>query len=144
MARWMSFYAEYNFSFDYHPGRLNVVADDLSRRPNFEPAARTTTDLTTFAVLNSSVPSSTSLKDIRKAYDPEMVRSHSWRTDDAVTKFDADVDHIDFVEEEESKSKDDLTHHDTDQISITSIAFEDVLTEAASDLAAVHSKSTVA
>ena len=32
MARWLSFFAEYNFSVEYNPGRLNVVADALSRR----------------------------------------------------------------------------------------------------------------
>ncbi|GMF56506.1 unnamed protein product [Phytophthora fragariaefolia] len=30
MARWLSFFAEYNFLVEYKPGRLNVVADALS------------------------------------------------------------------------------------------------------------------
>ncbi|POM76561.1 Putative retroelement [Phytophthora palmivora] len=34
MARWLSFFAEYNF----HPGKLNVLADALSRRPYYELA----------------------------------------------------------------------------------------------------------
>ena len=66
------------------------------------------------------------------------------RADYEVTTFDADVDHIDFGEEEESKSEDSLTHHDTDQIRITITAPKDTLAEATIDLAAVHSKSTVA
>ena len=32
MARWMSFFAEYNFSVEYNPGRTNVVADAFSSR----------------------------------------------------------------------------------------------------------------
>ena len=42
--------------------------------PNFEPDAPPDTGPTTVAVLTSSVPSSTLLEDIRKAYDPAMVR----------------------------------------------------------------------
>ncbi|ETV90361.1 hypothetical protein H310_14852 [Aphanomyces invadans] len=35
MARWLSFYAEYNFSVQYKPGKDNVLADALSRRPDY-------------------------------------------------------------------------------------------------------------
>ena len=74
MARWLSLFAEYNVSVEYKPVRQNVVADALSRRPDFEPAAQPATGTTTVAVLKSSVPSSILLEDIRKAYDPKMVR----------------------------------------------------------------------
>ncbi|POM74468.1 Pol protein [Phytophthora palmivora] len=47
MARWLSFFAEYNFRVEYKPGKLNVLADALSRRPDYELAhlSRVTTDL---------------------------------------------------------------------------------------------------
>ena len=70
--------------------------------------------------------------------------SHSSRADNPVATFDADVDHIGFGEEDESKSEEALTGHDTDQVSITPSASKDTLTEATSDLAAVRSKSTAA
>ncbi|POM63165.1 reverse transcriptase [Phytophthora palmivora] len=47
MARWLSFFAEYNFRVEYKPGKLNVLADALSRRPDYELAhvSRVTPDL---------------------------------------------------------------------------------------------------
>ena len=70
--------------------------------------------------------------------------AHSSRADNAVTSFDVDVNHIGFGEEDESKSEDALTGHDTDHISITPSASKGTLTEATSDLDSVRSKSTAA
>ncbi|KAE8971903.1 hypothetical protein PF005_g27439 [Phytophthora fragariae] len=38
MARWPPFFAEYNFTVEYKPGKQNVLADALSRRPDYELA----------------------------------------------------------------------------------------------------------
>ncbi|KAF1327712.1 reverse transcriptase, partial [Globisporangium splendens] len=37
MARWLSFFAEYNFVVHYKPGKPNILADALSRRPDYDP-----------------------------------------------------------------------------------------------------------
>ena len=42
MARWLSFFAEYNFEVKYKPGKQNALADALSRRPDYELSNLTT------------------------------------------------------------------------------------------------------
>ena len=42
MARWLSFFAEYNLKVKYKPGKQNALADALSRRPDYELAHVTT------------------------------------------------------------------------------------------------------
>ncbi|POM62289.1 polyprotein, partial [Phytophthora palmivora] len=37
MARWLSFFAEYNFVVHYKPDKNNILADALSRRPDNDP-----------------------------------------------------------------------------------------------------------
>uniref|UniRef100_A0AAV1TNW0 Reverse transcriptase domain-containing protein n=1 Tax=Peronospora matthiolae TaxID=2874970 RepID=A0AAV1TNW0_9STRA len=37
MARWLSFFSEYNFVVHYKPGKTNILADALPRRPNYDP-----------------------------------------------------------------------------------------------------------
>ncbi|KAE9288391.1 hypothetical protein PR003_g25816 [Phytophthora rubi] len=37
MAPWLSFFAEYNFVVHYKPGKNNILADALSRRPDYDP-----------------------------------------------------------------------------------------------------------
>ncbi|KAE8912209.1 hypothetical protein PF003_g3915 [Phytophthora fragariae] len=65
MARWLSFFAEYNFQVEYKPGRLNVVADALSRRPDY---AVHKAEANAIDVARTSTPSSSLLDDVRSAY----------------------------------------------------------------------------
>ncbi|KAG2762184.1 hypothetical protein Pcac1_g26053 [Phytophthora cactorum] len=65
MARWLSFFAEYDFRVKYKPGRLNVVADALSRRPDY---AAKTADANRIGVERVSAPSSSLIDDVKTAY----------------------------------------------------------------------------
>ncbi|GMF62177.1 unnamed protein product [Phytophthora fragariaefolia] len=64
LARWLSCFAGYNFQVEYKPGRLNVVADALSRRPDY---AVHKTDANAIGVVLTSTPSSALLDDVRSA-----------------------------------------------------------------------------
>ncbi|KAG4038153.1 hypothetical protein PC123_g26284 [Phytophthora cactorum] len=65
MARWLSFFTEYDFRVEYKPGRLNVVADALSRRPDY---AVKTADANRIGVESVSAPSSSLIDDVKTAY----------------------------------------------------------------------------
>ncbi|KAG2963293.1 hypothetical protein PC120_g27550 [Phytophthora cactorum] len=65
MARWLSFFAEYDFRVEYKPKRLNVVADALSRRPDY---AVKTADANRIGVERMSAPSSSLIDDVKAAY----------------------------------------------------------------------------
>ncbi|OWZ20883.1 reverse transcriptase [Phytophthora megakarya] len=64
MVRWLSFFVEYNFRVEYKPGRLNVVADALSRRPDY---AVRTIDVHRIDVARTYTPSSSSLDEVKAA-----------------------------------------------------------------------------
>ncbi|KAG2966059.1 hypothetical protein PC118_g19387 [Phytophthora cactorum] len=65
MARWLSFFTEYDFRVEYKPGRLNVVADALSRRPDY---AVKTANANRIGVERVSAPSSSMIDDVKAAY----------------------------------------------------------------------------
>ncbi|GMF37526.1 unnamed protein product [Phytophthora fragariaefolia] len=67
VARWLSFFAEYNFQVEFKPGRLNVVADALSRRPDY---AVHKADANAIDVVRTPTctPSSSLSDDVRSAY----------------------------------------------------------------------------
>ncbi|KAE9042745.1 hypothetical protein PR003_g17883 [Phytophthora rubi] len=69
MARWLSFFAEYNFQVEYKPGRLNVVVDALSHRPDY---AVHKADVNAIGVARTSTPSSSLLDDVRSAYTKDV------------------------------------------------------------------------
>ncbi|KAG3069003.1 hypothetical protein PC121_g9980 [Phytophthora cactorum] len=65
MARWLSFFAEYDFRVEYKPGRLHVVADALSRQPDY---AVKTADANRIGVERVSAPSSSLVDNVKAAY----------------------------------------------------------------------------
>ncbi|KAG2775315.1 hypothetical protein PC129_g21906 [Phytophthora cactorum] len=65
MARRLSFFAEYDSRVEYKPGRLNVVADALSRRPDY---AVKTADANQIGVESVSAPSSSLIDDVKAAF----------------------------------------------------------------------------
>lgn len=97
MARWLSFFSEYNFVVLYKPGKSNILADALSRRPDYDPKAleaefsvpdcpKCVDDLRTVAVsAHSSLPD-----DIKHSYDADpLCRALiSYFTDPTTTKLD--------------------------------------------------------
>ncbi|KAG6614040.1 reverse transcriptase [Phytophthora cinnamomi] len=74
MARWLSFFAEYNFRVEYKPGRLNVVADALSRRPDYSEAA----DVNAIDAMRTSTPTSSLLDDVKAAYAHDADAKLCW------------------------------------------------------------------
>ena len=69
MVKVFYFFAKYNFSVKYKPGRLNVVIKDLLRWSHLDPAASSNSDnIPTVVTLSSSAPSSNLLINMRKAY----------------------------------------------------------------------------
>ncbi|KAF1323160.1 Pol protein, partial [Globisporangium splendens] len=44
MARWLAFFSEFNFRVEYKPGKENVLADALSRRPDYKSSADSSSD----------------------------------------------------------------------------------------------------
>ncbi|GMF63188.1 unnamed protein product [Phytophthora fragariaefolia] len=74
MARWVSFFAEYNFQVEYKPGRLDVVTNALSRRPD---CALHKADANGIGVVRTSTPSSSLLDDVRSHTRTMRMRSSS-------------------------------------------------------------------
>ena len=37
LTRWLSFFSEYNFAVHFKPGKTNILANALSRRPDYDP-----------------------------------------------------------------------------------------------------------
>ncbi|OWZ18734.1 LOW QUALITY PROTEIN: Retroelement [Phytophthora megakarya] len=70
MERWLSFFAEYNFRVECKPGRLNIVADALSRRPDY---AVKTADVNQIDVARRYTPSLSLFDEVKAAYAHDAV-----------------------------------------------------------------------
>ena len=66
MARWLSFFSEFNFVVYYKPGKNNILADALSRRPDYQERSST-------ALINAlrSLPLSPLPAAIKESYDDD-------------------------------------------------------------------------
>jgi hypothetical protein len=80
MARWLSFFSEYNFVVHYKPGKTNILADALSRRPDYDSqspelavdtACRACADVNVVVQAKSPLPA-----DIRRAYENDADAKH--------------------------------------------------------------------
>ncbi|KAG2779863.1 hypothetical protein PC113_g24830 [Phytophthora cactorum] len=90
MARLLYFFAEYNFPAEYKPGRLNVLADALSRRPDY---AVKTADANRIGVERVSAPSSSLINDVKAAYanDADAKQLLSYASAPSCSAVDDDV-----------------------------------------------------
>ncbi|KAG3237320.1 hypothetical protein PI124_g17687 [Phytophthora idaei] len=91
MARWLSFFAEYDFRVEYKPGRLNVVTDALSRRPDY---AVKTADANRIGVERVSAPSSPLIDDVKAAYASDADAKQLLSYASAPSAVDGDVNRI--------------------------------------------------
>ena len=75
MERWLTFFSEFNFRVEYKPGKSNVLADALSRRPDFEERqledvsrAKTRIETSTLAAPWVDYETNTLASDINESY----------------------------------------------------------------------------
>jgi hypothetical protein len=67
MARWLSFFAEYNFNVEYKPGKLNFIGDGLSRRPDLDFKTKTSSEVNAITCVRSSL-----MDDIKTSYEKDI------------------------------------------------------------------------
>ena len=70
--RWAEFMAEFNYEIVYRPGKQNVVADALSRRPDHKSITTKLTELNSVTVSKIDVESSL-LTEIKNAYKKDKL-----------------------------------------------------------------------
>ena len=77
MARWLAFFAEFNFTVEYKPGKMNILADALSRRPDYAEIN------SVHANVVATTLSSNILEEIQNQYENDSLCSSLMRYFDA-------------------------------------------------------------
>ncbi|CAI5701508.1 unnamed protein product [Peronospora effusa] len=91
MARWLSFISEYNFVVHYKPGKTNILADALSRRPDYDPRTALSSQATDDEEDDDRCAMCVSLNLTRVTPEPCLF-------DEIVAAYKGDSDYADIIE----------------------------------------------
>ena len=94
MALWLAFFAEYNFTVEYKPGKANVLADALSRRPDLEAPSKPVLEVAVQAARVAVVDSDVELRSTHVSEVSTALRADIQRLYAADAQCQALLDHF--------------------------------------------------